>query len=128
LLFPGDPEIAVTRIVLGFFQGEDLLGFRNQAGQSFADPQADLADRFRIQALRCPQEQGFVILVEEVQGAHIGMGTLGDKRDDIVQGLVEVMGLQDQGADVLQCAQAKTGIRFSVIVFGHVDDIGKRIE
>jgi hypothetical protein len=48
------------------------------------------------------QAQGLLFFLEQVDGADLGAHAFGDQGDNVVEGFVQVVGLEDEGADVLQ--------------------------
>src|SRR5262249_39177521 len=66
----------------------------------------DAADGTALKAGRGPEGERLGLRVEQVERADLGAHPLRDHLDDAVQGLLEVLGLADQRADVLEEAQA----------------------
>ena len=85
-----------------------LHGLDDEAGQALADQHAHAADRAVLEAGGRPQRERRRALVEQVDRARLGTHALGDHLDDAVERLLQVLGLADQGADVLEEAQAVT--------------------
>ncbi len=86
-------KVVVTGMIPSLFCSDYPTFLYHQAGQTFALAHGDLAYRFERQAAGSRKTQSGFILIEKINGADIRFGTAGDQGDDIVQRLVQVVGL-----------------------------------
>ena len=81
--------------------------FHHQAGEPLGGFHRNPADRTSGKAFGRLQYEGFAVILQQVDGADVGLHVTADNIDDIVQGLLQVVGVEDDGGDVLDGPQAK---------------------
>ena len=65
----------------------------NQPDQPFVDPHRHFADRIAIEADRRAQHQALALRIEQVERADLGLHSAGDRVDNLVEGLAQVVGM-----------------------------------
>ena len=94
----------------------DTFLLHDEAGQTFGSLHGDPADRTFGKALGRLQAESFAVVFQQVDGADIGAHPLCHQVDDVVKSLMEIVGVEDQGAYVLKSPEPQ-GFRF---FFAHV--------
>lgn len=89
----------------GVGRGHHSLLLHGEAGQTFRGLHGDLADGSLGEPFGSLKTEGFAVILQKVDGADIGAHSLRHQVDDIVEGFLEVVGVEDQPADILQCPE-----------------------
>ena len=95
-------EVAVAGMALGFLNRHYPALLGGEAGEAFADLQSDLAHGPARKTLGGSQPKGGFVLLQKVDGTDLGLHPPGDQGDDVAEGFVQVVGLEYEGADVLE--------------------------
>ena len=106
LLLLGLAEILVARVPGGVVGRHHAALLDGEAGETFGGLHGD-ADRQPRQAAGGVQPQSLAVLLQEVDGADVRLHSLSDQVDYVVQGLLQVMGVKDQCADIFKCPKTQ---------------------
>jgi hypothetical protein len=101
IILAGFAEVLEARMIPDLFHGHGADLFRDQAGESFIDCHAQLADAFPAQPERCGQDEIGAVGLQQVGGANIGAKPSGNQGDHVHQGLGRLAGLRRQVRDFL---------------------------
>ena len=106
------PEVFVAGVTRGILDVDDPFLFDDEAGETFRGLHGDLADRTLGEAAGGLKTEGLAVVFQEVDGTDVGTHPLCHQVDDVVQGFLEIVGVQDQGADVLKCPEPQAFLLF----------------
>src|SRR5215831_14920531 len=110
-LLPGIGEELEARMDRRVGHSHRLHGLDHEAGEPLVDLHLHLADRAAVEAGRCPESEGLRGGVEEVDRADLRAYAIRHHLHDTVEGLLQVLRLADQGADMLEETYAVSGSR-----------------
>ncbi len=87
------------RSVIG---GDYAAGLNHQAGKPLRGLHGNLAHGALGQTFGGLQHQGFTIVIQQIDRADVAIHPLGHNGDDVVQGFVKIMGVENDTADIFE--------------------------
>ena len=95
-------KIFVAGVRQGVHYHDGAHPFDDQAGQPLVDAHGDLSDRFLVQTHGGAQGKTGLLAVVEVERADLRFHAPGDNGHDVFESLLQILGVRDQSADILQ--------------------------
>ena len=102
MLLVGFREVFIAGMSQRIDDHHRLHPFDDQSRQSFAGCHGNFANRVRVKPHGGPERQSIFLLIENIKGADFGLHTISHGGDDTVQGFLDIMGMADEGADILK--------------------------